>query len=186
VVAVALFAGACSSTPSGTGTTTTTSRATQYATTTTSGTTPSTTTTAVPVSTTSTTVPFTPISGAVGEFYSPSHNINCEIDYATSGPQATNNGTMCLTVNPPQAVILSPSGGLRTCSGVGCLANAGVNTPVLAYGTATGAGPFRCVSHPTGMTCTVNGMQGFSIATSGITPIGGATVTSHGTTLSPG
>lgn len=184
LLAVGLLAAACSSVPSGLATTTTRAAATHHQTTTTVGIVASSTTTTnavAPSSSTSTTVPFIPINGPVGEFYSPSHNISCEIDYVSSGPDSSSNGTFCLTVNPPQAVTLNQSGDLRTCTGPDCLANAGVNTAVLEYGTTTGAGPFVCLSRLTGMTCTVNGAAGFTIAMSGITPQGGATIVAHGT-----
>jgi hypothetical protein len=42
---------------------------------------------------------------------------------------------------------------------------------VLAYGAATGAGPFQCVSTVSGVTCTVTGGVGFMISRSGISQV---------------
>ncbi len=109
-------------------------------------------------------------------------NISCEIDYDfQSGAQPPINQVLCLTVNPPKAVVLTQAGGLRICTGQECLSNAGLDTPMLQYGAATGAGPFRCLSRTTGMTCTVNNAQGFTISTAGVVPIGGATIVAQGT-----
>jgi hypothetical protein len=102
-----------------------------------------------------------------GEFYSPSGNIDCEIDYRTASNGFT--GVYCQTTTPSRSVIMDAAGRYTTCAGEHCLANAGDNTPTLAYGTATGVGPFRCVSATTGVTCTSNG-RGFLISDSGITP----------------
>jgi hypothetical protein len=62
------------------------------------------------------------------------------------------------------------TGSYTTCTGEQCLANAGMDTPTLAYGTATGVGPFVCESATMGVTCTANG-RGFLISASGITPV---------------
>jgi hypothetical protein len=59
------------------------------------------------------------------------------------------------------------TGSFTTCTGEQCLANPGINTPTLVYGTATGVGPFVCKSATTGVTCTADG-KGFQISTSGI------------------
>lgn len=64
---------------------------------------------------------------------------------------------------------MDASGTYKICTGEQCLGDAGISTPTLAYGTATGVGPFRCVSATTGSTCTASG-QGFRITRSGITP----------------
>jgi hypothetical protein len=61
------------------------------------------------------------------------------------------------------------TGSYTTCTGVMCLANAGMGTPTLAYGAATGVGPFVCQSATAGVTCTADG-KGFQISTAGITP----------------
>jgi hypothetical protein len=103
-----------------------------------------------------------------GEFYSPSGNIDCEIDYHSHGV----TGTYCQTTTPPRSVTMGVTGTYTTCTGQQCLANAADATPTLAYGTATGVGPFRCESATIGVTCTADG-KGFLISASGITPVTG-------------
>ena len=85
-----------------------------------------------------------------GEFYSPSKNISCEIDDTTSVQQV-----FCQTMSPPQSVTMKEDGTLTKCAGQQCLGNPGENTPTLPYGSATGTGPFRCLSTQQGMSCTV-------------------------------
>ena len=68
---------------------------------------------------------------------------------------------------------MDATGTYTVCTGVQCLGNAGEGTPTLAYGTETGVGPFRCLSAATGVTCTITGGKGFTISTSGITPVTG-------------
>jgi hypothetical protein len=136
-------------------------------------TTPSATTTAPATSTTSeptTSTTFVPMQTATGgEFYSPSGNIDCEIDDVQQGPYR-HIGAYCQTTTPSRSVTMDATGRYTTCAGEQCLANAGDTTPTLAYGTATGVGPFRCVSAITGVTCTANG-RGFLISASGITAV---------------
>ena len=168
-VAVALGAtlvlAACSSGPGMASTSTSTTAA-------------STTTSTVPASTTTSSLTTTTVSGVPtpfvamqtatgGEFLSPSGNISCEVNFSPS-----NEGALCLTLQPPRSVNMTVDGTLTQCAGVQCVGNAGVGTPTLAYGTETGVGPFRCVSATTGVTCTVTSGQGFTINTAGITPIG--------------
>jgi hypothetical protein len=111
-------------------------------------------------------ITFVPMQTATGgEFFSPSGNINCEIDFRTGLVV-----TYCQTGNPARSVQMDASGAYTVCTGQQCLGNAGSGTPTLAYGTETGVGPFRCVSATTGVTCTSGG-KGFVISTSGITPV---------------
>ena len=167
VLGVGIVAAACgTSSPSGVPTTTSQP--------------PTSTTTAPPMTTgptTTTTAPsggaFIPATAPVYEFYSPSRNISCEIDYGAIGSGTPTQSVLCLTISPPQSVVLSPDGSFTTCTGMDCLSNAGLDTPTLAYGDTTGAGPFRCRSATTGMTCTVTDGKGFRISSSGITPVGG-------------
>ncbi len=120
--------------------------------------------TAAPAPTSSITlVPMQTASG--GEFLSPTGNISCEVDYNRAGMTQA----YCQTGTPPQSVTMDPTGKYRICTGEQCLGNAGINTPTLAYGEATGVGPFLCVSATTGITCTAGG-RGFRISRSGITP----------------
>jgi hypothetical protein len=107
-------------------------------------------------------------TAAGGEFLSPSGNISCEIDYHRTGVTQL----YCQTVTPPRSVTMTAAGKYTTCTGEQCLGNPGENTPTLAYGTATGVGPFRCESATTGVTCVADG-RGFRISKSGITPVSG-------------
>jgi hypothetical protein len=100
-----------------------------------------------------------------GEFLSPSGNISCEVDYYHSGLRKV----YCQTSKPARSVTMGIAGRYKTCTGLQCLGNTGDGTPTLAYGTATGVGPFRCESATTGVTCIAHG-RGFRISTSGITP----------------
>jgi len=159
----AVLLAACGSGPATTSTSTTAgpTTSTTAAATTTTGSPTSTTVSGVPM-------PFVPMQTATGgEFVSPSGNISCEVDFSP-----TNEGALCLTVQPPRSVNMTVDGTLTQCVGVQCLSNAGVDTPILAYGTKTGVGPFRCVSATTGVTCTVTSGKGFTINTAGITPVG--------------
>jgi hypothetical protein len=138
---------------------------------TTTSSTPSTTTSPLTTTTASApvvmqTVPMqTPTEGAS---YSPSGNINCEIDFSSTLQQV-----FCESIAPPQSVKMTVDGTLTKCSGEMCLGNAGVNTPTLAYGTETGVGPFRCVSATSGVTCTAERGTGFEISNSGVQQVGG-------------
>jgi hypothetical protein len=105
---------------------------------------------------------------AGGEFLSPSGNISCEVDYHRAGLTQV----YCQTVTPARSVTMGAAGSYKTCTGQQCLGNSGTGTPTLAYGTATGAGPFRCTSAAAGITCVAAG-KGFQISTAGITPVSG-------------
>jgi hypothetical protein len=119
--------------------------------------------------TTAVTRPTIPLeTGTAGEFYAPGKNISCEIDDSASLHQV-----YCETISPPQSVTMALDGTLTPCTGEQCLSNAGLHTPTLPYGTATGTGPFRCLSTPQGMRCTIRSGGGFAIAASGITTIDG-------------
>jgi hypothetical protein len=109
-----------------------------------------------------------PAAAGSGEFLSPSGNISCEVDYHRAGLTRV----YCQTAKPARSVSMGVNGRYTTCTGEQCLGNAGDGTPTLAYGKATGAGPFRCQSAATGITCAANG-EGFRISTSGITPASG-------------
>jgi hypothetical protein len=110
---------------------------------------------------------FVPMETATGgEFYSPSGNINCEVDNWTNTVVA-----YCQTTTPARSVHMDASGQYTVCTGVQCLGNAGEHTPTLAYGTETGVGPFTCVSATDGVTCTIGDGKGFLINTAGITAV---------------
>jgi hypothetical protein len=101
-----------------------------------------------------------------GEFQSPSGNITCEINYERPGLTQA----YCQTGSPARSVTMNSNGSYKTCTGEQCLGNSGEGTPTLAYGKATGVGPFRCESATTGITCAANG-KGFRIANSGVTSV---------------
>jgi hypothetical protein len=105
-------------------------------------------------------------TAAGGEFLSPSGNISCEVNYHRAGLTQV----YCQTGTPPRSVTMSATGKFTTCTGQQCLGNPGDGTPTLAYGTATGVGPFRCESATTGVTCAADG-KGFRISASGITAV---------------
>ena len=111
-------------------------------------------------------VPMQTVAG--GEFLSPSGNISCEIDYHRAGLTQA----YCQTITPARSASMDVTGRYTTCTGQQCLGNPGTGTPILAYGTATGVGPFRCESATSGVTCTAGG-KGFQISASGITPVPG-------------
>jgi len=168
VAAAVLTLAGCSNSPSSNPTT----RGRTTTTTVTEAGSPSTTaSTLANTASSSTTAPghFIPATTPVYEFYSPSQNISCEIDYVLRGTQSV----LCTTMSPTQSVVMSAEGSLRTCYGAQCGSNAGVNTPTLAYGDSTGVGPFRCTSTVAAMICTVTSGKGFSISRSGITTING-------------
>jgi hypothetical protein len=102
-------------------------------------------------------------------FLSPSHNISCEIDYKFHGAP---DAVFCYSITPPQSVTMYPGGAFTPCPGENCLANAAQNTPTLEYGQTIGLGPFSCLSETSGVTCSVASGRGFSISSSGITPVG--------------
>jgi len=124
-------------------------------------------TAAAPAATPSAT--FVPMQTAAGgEFLSPSGNISCEVDYHSNGLTKA----YCQTGTPARSVTMGVAGKYTTCTGQQCLGNPGTGTPTLAYGTATGVGPFRCESAVTGVTCTADG-KGFRISAAGITAVSG-------------
>ena len=104
-------------------------------------------------------------TAAGGEFLSPSGNISCEVDYHRAGLTQV----YCQSGTPAWSVTMTTTGSYTTCKGQQCLGNPGTGTPTLAYGKATGAGPFRCESATTGVTCLAGG-KGFRISTAGIAP----------------
>jgi hypothetical protein len=109
--------------------------------------------------------------GTACAFYSPSHKINCEIHYqvVTGTGSRTPDDVYC--ENASQSVNMDAAGELKTCNDVGCVGNPGIGTATLAYGQTAAVGPFSCLSQPTGVTCTVTSGRGFTISSSGITPV---------------
>jgi hypothetical protein len=100
--------------------------------------------------------------------------LECEIDNGFG--QSSLTVATCLTESPAQSATLGADSSLKTCTGQTCLSNAGVNTPQLPYGTSITLGPFTCLSLTTGMKCTLGNGNGFVLAKSGVTPLGGVTV----------
>jgi hypothetical protein len=170
MVVAALTVAACSSTASPTASSTSTTGAPVTTTAVTGSTTTSTTD-----SVTTTTATLAPQTATSTEFYAPSGNLECEIDYQFG--QSSLTETMCLTQTPAQSATLGADSSLKKCTGQTCLANAGLNTPELPYGTSITLGPFTCLSTTTGMRCTLSNGNGFILARSGVTPLGSVTVT---------
>ncbi|WP_433061612.1 hypothetical protein [Dactylosporangium sp. CS-033363] len=129
------------------------------------GPTTATTTAAAPTTKAPTGSTFVPMERSTGgAFLSPSGNISCEVHYQDAGLTEA----YCQTFTPARSVTLQATGTYKTCTQGGCIGNPGEGTPTLAYGQATGVGPFRCESASTGVTCTANG-KGFHIDNTGIT-----------------
>src|ERR1700749_4977789 len=105
-------------------------------------------------------------TAAGGEFQSPSGNIKCEGDYHRAG----RTQVYCQTVTPPRSVTMGVAGKYKTCAGSQCLGNPGTGTPTLAYGAATGVGPFRCQSAAAGVRCLARG-KGCALSDWGMAPI---------------
>lgn len=107
-------------------------------------------------------------------FYSPSHNLTCEIDDGRGGIPAQ---AYCQSLNAPHSVHMGLDGQLKICSGASaatrCIGNAGEHTPILGYGKQVTVGRFRCRSQRSGVTCTViKSGKGFLINSAAITPVG--------------
>ncbi|WP_238305167.1 MULTISPECIES: hypothetical protein [Mycobacterium] len=103
-------------------------------------------------------------------FLSPSRNIGCELSYQRGS--GIPDETYCQTNSPPLSVRLSTDGSFKSCSGETCLGNSGQGTPTLAYGQSAAVGPFTCRSESNGVTCTVASGRGFTLSSSGATPVG--------------
>lgn len=102
-----------------------------------------------------------------GAFYSPSGNISCELNYHLDGQTLMS----CQTIAPRVWVEMGVTGKYTIlCTGQKCGPLSPQPAPTLAYGTATGAGPFRCTSATTGVTCLADG-KGFQISRSSVTPV---------------
>lgn len=101
-----------------------------------------------------------------GAFLSPTRNIACLVDPTQPGK------VRCATFVPARLVTMDATGRFQTCTGSTCeLGNPAPETPVLAYGSATGGGPFQCLSTSRGVTCTVVGHTGFTISAAGVTAV---------------
>jgi len=101
-----------------------------------------------------------------GTFYSPSGNVSCELNYPLHGQTVM----ACQTIKPHLDVQMGITGKYTIiCTGQKCGPSSPQPAPTLAYGKATVAGPFRCTSATTGVTCLADG-KGFQISSSGVTP----------------
>lgn len=104
-------------------------------------------------------------------FVSPSGNIGCELDHQVV--HGTGDRAYCQTFSPARSVTLSSDGRIKMCTGHSCIGNGPENAYTLPYGSSTELGPFRCVSRPTGMTCTAAAATGFEISRAGVRKLGG-------------
>lgn len=95
---------------------------------------------------------WTPGTGATfARFYSPSHNLSCEL----ADRDVRGSYVYCQSVKLPHSVTMSLTGRLKICRGICCLGNAAVNTPTLGYGKQITVGRFRCRSLRSGIRCAV-------------------------------
>lgn len=111
-----------------------------------------------------------PLSTATvgGMFTSPTQNIVCQIQ--TTGTEQVR----CASFTPAHLVEMAADGTYTSCSGSQCeLGNPGTGIPVLPYGTATGDGPFLCLSTTSGVTCTNTSGKGFAISRAGVRAVAG-------------
>lgn len=109
-------------------------------------------------------------TASVCAFLSPSRNISCEVNYQRD--PGIPDEAYCQTNEPPVSARLSTAGVVTNCTGISCIGNPGIGTPVLAYGQTAGIGPFSCASTTDGVTCTISSGHGFTISNAGITPVG--------------
>jgi len=108
-------------------------------------------------------------------FRSPSGNIRCNMfDWGDArGP-----GVICRSDEPPQRVTMDSGGRLKICRGTRCVDSGcgcveGFDWPRLAYGRTITFRPFRCLSLPTGVRCTViQSGKGFLINRDGVSRAG--------------
>jgi hypothetical protein len=102
-----------------------------------------------------------------GTFYAPSGNISCELNYPLHGQTVM----ACQSIAPQLSVQMDVTGKYTIiCTGQKCGPLSPQPAPTLPYGSATVAGPFRCTSATTGVTCLADG-KGFQISRSGVTPV---------------
>ena len=110
-------------------------------------------------------------SEQVCSFYSPTHNLSCELNYQREGIA---DSAYCQASPPapvPESVHMDGIGTYSVCPGTGCLGNAGVGQATLPYGESASLGPFTCRSDVEGITCTVVSGCGFLISGAAITKV---------------
>ena len=105
-------------------------------------------------------------AAGVRAFRSPSGNISCEFDQASTAL----GQVYCQTGEPQQSVRLGTSGTWSDCHGPTCVGDPGEGVVALPYGSAVSAGPFTCASAVDCVTCTTGGV-GFRIASQGIVAV---------------
>ena len=122
--------------------------------------------------------------GSSCAFYSPSHDISCELDYGQLISGTTTPAhpvAYCQSGPTPQNVHMDASGALTICTNSpgatvytdpnSCLGNPGLGQQALPYGQSVALGPFSCLSQTSGMTCTTPSGHGFTISRAAITPV---------------
>ncbi len=109
----------------------------------------------------------------VYEFFAGHRGVQCEIltDFSDGGPVAM-NGVTCYTNSPPRRASLDDVGRIRQCTGVTCLANPGMGTPVLNPGTRIVSGPHFCQVTADGARCGNTSSVTFTMTTKGVTVSG--------------
>jgi hypothetical protein len=112
----------------------------------------------------------TPLGRTTASFYSPSHNLGCELDDRRAGVP---NEVYCQSLKAPHSVRMGLDGRLKICRGEQCLGNPGEHTPTLAYGRQVTVGRFRCFSLRAGVKCLViRSGKGFLIDKAGVRRVG--------------
>lgn len=126
-----------------------------------------------------------PETSSGGEFFSPSRNLSCEVDFDyPSGSSSPSSGAYCESISGNFSVTLKTNGTLTQCQQGECIGNAGVGTPVLPYGSAYVVGPFSCLSMMSGVQSALTSGAGFLISRNSVTPLGGAVTVATTTTSS--
>lgn len=101
-------------------------------------------------------------------FFAGRSGVACQIVYSPG--QAASNQVICGRGKPGFAY-LSSSGAFTKCPT--CQGDVGEHTPTLPYGQASKVGPFRCLSNPDGVVCTVPNGRGFVMSSSSIVRVRG-------------
>jgi hypothetical protein len=101
-------------------------------------------------------------------FFAGRSGVVCQIVYSKG--EAASNEIICGRGKPGLAY-LSTSGKFTKCPT--CEGDAGEHTPTLPYGKASKIGPFRCLSNPDGVVCTVPDGDGFLMSSSSIARVRG-------------
>ena len=115
-------------------------------------------------------VPQTPTQS---EFLSPSHNISCEIDDSVRPSSITS--TFCLTLSPARSVTLKLDSTLTECTGPAVSVECGhrnAHAAVRPVHQLSAPSPVRL--RPRASSAHSGNGDGFVIATSGVTPLGNA------------